>query len=281
MIEGFERTKAGLNKFIEYDLPKTHLKQLVDLGRKRLVRYVIERLDKIKEKQLLPQNLTMMSIDEYIEQQNNECWDKIYHEKIFQPVFAKANYWHTTTMTQERTRFIDDASQKFHDCFIDLTAEFVRRTHPIEQVIFQKHAYSKLQLNAHPTDNNTREALSIEFEKMVDRTSDILAEHFYYKYICEMENILNEICPEMKDLYRTSLTLEKCINQTHALILRVARSVIMATLRYSYLDYNVKQDAISELIHIVPAVAFNIAKNADQDGGVVFSEKKYLKQRNY
>jgi hypothetical protein len=277
LVEGFERSKAGLNKFIEYELPKTHLKQLIDLGRKRLVRYVIERLDKIKEKQLLPQNLAMMSIDEYIEQQNNECWDKTYFDKIFQPVFAKANHWHTTTMTQERARFIDDATQKFHDCFMDLTGEFVRRTHPIEQVIYQKHGYSKLQLNAHPTDNNAREALSMELEKMVDRTSDILAEHFYYKYICEMENILNEICPQMKDLYRTSLTLEKCINETHALILRVARPVIMATLRYSYLDNNVKQDAISELIYIVPAVAFNIANNADQDRGNGILGKEILK----
>ncbi|CAF0983340.1 unnamed protein product [Rotaria sordida] len=275
--QGFERSKDGLNKFIEFELPKTHLKQLVDLGRMRLVRHVLERLDKIKQNQLWSQNLDMTSIDEYIKQHNTENWDQVYYEYIFQPAFAKANHWHTTIVTKERAKFVDNVKQKFHDSFLDLTGEFLKHSHPIEQLMFEAHGYSKLQLNAHPTDNDVRERLSIELEKIVDQTSNILAEHFYHQYICELENILNDICPQLKDLYHTKLTLEKCIYETHALILRVCRPVIMATLRYSHLDLPVKQDAINELIYIAPTVAFNIANIPDQDGDVGILGKEISK----
>jgi len=265
-IDGFERSKEGLNKFIEYELPKTHLKQLVELGRMRLARLVLERLDQIKEKQLLPQNLADMSIDEYIKQQKTESWDQVYTENIFQPAFAKANHWHTTIVTKERTKFIDDVRQKFHDAFLDFTHKFLQTVHEIERLMFEEHGYSKLQLNSHPTDNKVREELSIKLEKIVDETSDVLAKHFYHRYICGLETILNDVCPHLKDLYRTKLTLEKCTNETHALILRVCRPIIMATLRYSHLDPAVKQDAINELIYIAPTVAFNIANSSDRSG---------------
>ncbi|CAF5172739.1 unnamed protein product, partial [Rotaria sp. Silwood1] len=149
----------------------------------------------------------------------------------------------------------------------DLTKDFLKETHQIEQLMFETYGYTKLQLNAHPTDNQVREKLSIELEKLVDKASDILAEYFYDRYICELENILYDICPQLKDLYRTKLTLEKCRNETHALILRVCRPVIMATLRYSHLDSAVKQDAINELIYIAPMVVFNIANASDKNNG--------------
>ena len=265
VMYGFQKSKDGLNKFIEYDLPKTHLKQLVDLGKLRLARYVVERLDKIKEKQLLPQNLASMSIDEYIKQQNGEDWDQVYEKKIFQPAFDQANCWHTTIVTKERANFIDDVKQKFRDTFLDLTNEFSQRTFPVEQRMFERYTPSKLQLNAHPIDTEIREKLSIELEKIVDKTSDILAEYLYHKYICELENILNNVCPQMKDLYHTKLTLEKCTYEIHALVMRVSRPMIMATLRYSYLDITVKKDALNELIYLAPTVAFNIVNSTNHD----------------
>jgi hypothetical protein len=166
---------------------------LVDLGQSRLVRYVRERLDKIQENQLLPKHLSTMSIDEYIKQQNTEKWDQIYLEDIFKPVFSQANSWHTTVVTKERAKFVGDVKEKFHDCFLDRPKEFVQGKHPIEKLMFEKYGYSKLQLNVHPVDNDTREKLSMELEKIVDKTSDILAEYFYHKYVCELENILNSM----------------------------------------------------------------------------------------
>ncbi|CAF3970368.1 unnamed protein product [Rotaria sordida] len=279
--QGFTRSKNGLNKFIEFELPKTHLKQLVDLGRMRLVRHVLERLDTIKQNQLWSQNLAMTSIDEYIKQHNTENWDKIFYENIFQPAFAKANHWHTTIVTKERTKFVDNVKQKFHDSFLDLTEEFRKRTYPIERLMFEAHCYSKLQLNSHPTDNELRERLSIELEEIVGQTSNILAEYFYHQYIYELENILNDICPQLKDLYRTKLTLEQCTHETHALVLRVCRPMIMATLRYSYLDLPVKQDAINELIYIAPTVAFNIANIPDKNGeGGILASYFFLQARS-
>ncbi|CAF2171869.1 unnamed protein product [Rotaria magnacalcarata] len=263
---GFEQSKRGLKHFIECELPKTHLKQLVDLGRMRLARSVLDRLEQIKEKQLLPENLTKMSIDEYIKEYNIEKWDHIYNKDIFVPAFTKVNVWHTTIITKQRSQFIDGVKQKFFSSFMDHTKELIERKHPIEQLIYETRGYSKVQLNTHPIDNAERESLSVELEKIVDKTSDILAEYFFHEYICEFENILNEVCPQLRDLYRAKLTMEKCKNETHALILRVCRPIIMASLRYSHSDLEPKRDAISYLISIAPIVAFNIANSLDRDG---------------
>jgi deoxycytidylate deaminase len=102
-------------------------------------------------------------------------------------------------------------------------------------------------------------------KKIVDETSDVLAEYFYHGYICELENILNDVCRHLKDLYRPKLTLEKCKNETHALILRVCRSSITATLRYSHLHSTVKQDAINELIYAASIAAFYITSAPDSN----------------
>ncbi len=266
VVNGFERSKEALNKFIEYELPKTHLKQLVELGRMRLVQSVLERLDQIKEKQLLPQNLGDTSIDEYIQQQKTESWDRVYADNIFKPAFAKANEWHTTIVTKERAAFIDDVRQTFHNAFLERTKQFLQSTQNIEQRMFEAYDYSKIQLNPHEIDNGVRRELSFKLEKIVDETSDVLAKYFYHRYICGLQNILNDVCPHLKGLYRPKLTLEKCTNETHALILRVCRPVIAATLRYSHLDPTVKMDAVKELIYIAPTVAYNIANSSDRSG---------------
>ncbi|CAF2947317.1 unnamed protein product [Rotaria sp. Silwood2] len=243
----------------------------------RLVRHVLERLDRIKKKSVLATNLLIMSIDEYIKQHNIENWDKIFYKSIFQSVFVKAIHWHTAIVTEKRAKFVDSVRRKFHDSVLDFTEEFRKRTYPIEQLMFEAYRYSKLQLNSHPTDNKLRERLSIELEDIVGQTSNILAEYFYHQYICKLENILNNICPQLKDLYRTKLTLDKCIHETHTLVLRVCRPVIMATLRYSHLDLLVTQDTINELIYIAPTVAFNIANIPDKNGERGILSKEILK----
>ena len=207
-----------------------------------------------------------MSIDEYIKQQNAENWDEIYEKNIFQPIFEQANCWHTTVVTKERPVFMQDVRQKFRDCFLDLTKEFVQQKFPIEKLMFEKYGSSKVQLNANPIDTEIREKLAMKLESIVDQVSDILAEYLYHKYVCELENVLNNICLQSNDLYRTKLTIETCRNETHALVLRVCRPTITATLRYSYLDLGVKQDALKELICIAPTVAFRIVNSHGQDG---------------
>ena len=265
VMYGFQRCKEGLNEFIEYELPKTHLKQLADLGKLQLARYVLERLNTVKEKQVLPQKLGSMSVDEYIKQQNKENWDQVYEKKIFQPAFEQFNCWHATVVTKERASFIEDVKQNFRESFLRLTVEFSQRTFTVEQRMFERYTPSKLQLNAHPIDTEIREKLCVDLEKLVDKASDTLAEHLFHKYICQLEDMINSVCPQMKDLYRTKFTLDKCTNEIHGLVMRVSRPLIMATLRYSYLDMDVKKTAINELIYLAPTVAFNIANSANHD----------------
>ncbi|CAF0823167.1 unnamed protein product [Adineta ricciae] len=279
--DGFKRSKDALNRFIEFELPKTHLKQLIDLGRMHLTRPVAERLEKIKEKQLLPVNLADMSIDDYIKQQKTESWDGVYEKNIFNPAFAQANSWHTKVVTKERAKFANTVKQKFHDSFIDRTQSFLQTTHPIEDIMCEQFEYSKLQLNVHPTDNTERGKLSVELEKIVDDTSNYLADYFYREYICGFEVIINNVCPFLKDLFRTQLTLDKCLNETHALILRVARPMIMAALRYSYLDLPVKRNAIQDLIYISPTAAANIVRHKkDSKSSLAVEIEKQVKDLN-
>ena len=266
LLHGFQQSKESLNQFIEFELPKTHLKQLMDIGRKLLLQHVLERLTKIHDKQLLPENLNKVSIDEYIRQQNAENWDRIYEKSIFQPVFEQANYWHTTIVTKERPAFMQDTKQKFRDCFADLTQDFMKETFPIEKLVFEKYGSSKLQLNIHPIDTEIREKLCMNLERIVDQASDLLAEYLYQRYVSELETMLNQVYSQSKHLFRTKLTLDRCRQETHALVLRVCRPTITAALRYSYLDLAVKQDALKELICLAPTVAFRIVHSHGQAG---------------
>ena len=265
---GFQRSKEALNKFIEYELPKTHLKQLVDLGRMRLDRAVAERLNHIKINQLLPQILADMSVDEYITRQKIESWDLVYDENIFQPAFAKANFWISTVITKERTEFCDGVRQTFHDTFRERTKQFIRSTQDIEQRMFEQYEYSRLQSSAHKTDDEVRQELCFQLEEIVDETSDVLAKYFHNRYVCGLEEVLYNVCPNLRNLYRTKLTLEKCTNETHALILRVCRPIITAIVRHPHSDPASRTTAINELIYTAPAVAFNIAKASGSNGVV-------------
>ena len=145
----------------------------------------------------------------------------------------------------------------------------------------EQFEYSKLQLNVHPTDNAERGKLSVELEKIVDDTSNYLADYFYREYICGFEVIVNNVCPFLKDLFRTQLTLEKCLNETHALILRVARPMITAALRYSHWDLPVKRNAIQDLIYISPTVAATIAHYKKESKSSLATEiEKQVKELN-
>ena len=269
---GFERSKDALNKFIEYELPKTHLKQLIELGRARLCHSVTERLNIIREKRLIPDDLVDVSVDDYIRQQKMESWDQIFETNIFQPTFEKANEWHSEIVTTERLKFIEDVRQKFHDTFREKTKQFLSSTEDIQQRLHQTYTYTKLQLNPHQLDNDIREQLCFTLEQIVDDTSDILAKHFYDQYVCGLESIIHNACPYLKDLYRAHLTLERCMHETHALVLGICRPMIIATLRHSHLDSEVKTNAITEFIYVAPTVAYNIACTSGQQGSNSIAE---------
>ncbi|CAF4051680.1 unnamed protein product [Rotaria sp. Silwood2] len=286
LANGFENSKHGLKNFIEFELPKTHLKQLFDIGRMQLTRLVLERLQRIKEKQLLPENIMKMSIDDYVKEYNIEKWDELFREHIFSPMCRRAHTWHTTVITKERSKFLAGVKKNFYNTFMERTKQFMERRHPVEDMIFEMPNYAKIHLNTHPIDNSERESLCAELEKIVDKSSDILAEYFYHQYICQFENILNEVCPQLRDLFRSKLTIEKCRNETHALVLRVCRPIIIAALRFSHTDLEPKRDAIRCLINCAPIVAFRVVNFGDggRDNGIfdmeILNEVEQLSGKN-
>jgi hypothetical protein len=67
------------------------------------------------------------------------------------------------------------------------------------------------------------------------------------------------------------MTLEKCKNETNALVMRICEPLITATLRYSHKDTDVREDAINHLLYIAPIVAQKLctSHNIEQnDSGI-------------
>ncbi|CAF1351388.1 unnamed protein product [Didymodactylos carnosus] len=265
---GFQKSKTALSQFIECELPKTHLKQLVDLAKNELLRYVTDTLKTARK--ILPINPTEeTSIDTYIKKLNTEKWDQVYEEERFQPTFAKANFWQKTQLTENRSKFIDETKRIFHDRFRALAMEAPeqRPQRSIKRLMFETYGFTPLHPNSHPPEDKIREKLCFELEKVVLRTSNELTQHFYDNYVCKLVKILNEICPEDNGLYETTLSLEICKIETRTLVTRVCGPVIAATLRFSQSDAKCRQAAVDELILVAPTVAYNLCENNNSNDG--------------
>ena len=266
---GFEECHKGLKNFIEYELPKTHLKQLIELIRD-VSRYVTRGLDIVKK--VLPIDSEKMRIDDYIKNRNIEKWDEDFDKKFYEPIFAEANFWQKTEFTKNRAKFLKDTKDFFLIHFNERTIDFIKKQHPVEKRTFEKHGFTALHPYSHPTEDEIREELCFELEENVIKTSDDLAQYLYDIYIFKLENKLNKYLDEY-DLYRTKLTLQQCKYELLSLVLRVCRPVITATLRFSHLNNDTRQDAINQLIYIAPIVAYNLCASDSENEGNTSSSK--------
>ncbi|CAF3519872.1 unnamed protein product, partial [Rotaria sp. Silwood2] len=271
---GFQQSREALNKFIEFELPSTHLNQLINLGITKLSRYVNESL--LNAKQFLPSNFNFAdetSFDEHIKQDNEKEWDQIYDVEFFQPTFDEANIWQKTALTQNRVRFIDETKRRFRHCFINLTKEFVDRSIDINHMIMKQYGYTALNSTSQPIDDRLRENLSFELETYVVKTSNTFARYLYDEYVSQLEIIFNKIGPEENDdLYHTQLlSYDICKCEVRAIVLRLCRPIITATLRFSHSDQRCRQAAINELILIAPTIACQLCDNENDNSQSVLS----------
>ena len=272
---GFQQCKEALNRFIEQELPKTHFNQLIDFGWTKIYRYVLECQSNVKK--LLPPEVNLTdeaSFDNHFKQENDQKWDQIYQEKIFQPTFDKANIWQKTVLEQERATFIESTKTKFHDHFTSLTNEFVTRPVVIHQLMMKRYGYTVFHSPSQTIDDQLREALSFELEEFVLQTANMLARHLYDEYVCRLETVLNEISPEEnEDLYRTQkLSHAICEYEIRAVILRICRPSITATLRFSHSDRRCRRSAVDELILIAPTVACHLCESSDHGAETVTTQ---------
>ncbi|CAF1294397.1 unnamed protein product, partial [Didymodactylos carnosus] len=128
----------------------------------------------------------------------------------------------------------------------------------------KEHDFVVLQMNRRRVEDRERESVSSMMMKAVDDTCSLLAKFLYETYVCELEKRLNEICTEQKDIFRTTLKQEECTIETRALIRRIARPMINATIRWPHDFEDCRIDAAKELARIAPLLAFKVCDNETQ-----------------
>ncbi|CAF1505245.1 unnamed protein product [Rotaria sordida] len=138
----------------------------------------------------------------------------------------------------------------------------------------KQYGYTALHSTVHPIDDRLRESLSFELETFVLKTSNTLARYLYDEYVSQLETILNEICPEENgDLYRTQLlSHDICKYEVRAIVLRICRPIITATLRFSHSDQQCRHAAINELILIAPTLACQLCNNENDNSESIASK---------
>jgi len=259
LTDGFNRCKQALTHYIEYQLPSSHFRQVINISQQKIFRYVQETL-KLTE-QILPSDLKDKSLDDYFKQMQSEKWNEIFENERYQPVLAKASYWQKETLALKRNESTKDLSEYFSQQFQCLTEDIITKSHPIEQVMLQQHEISIFQMNPYDIETKEREKLVQYMFDIIEQTSKELAIYMFEKYLNHLEKLLNNICIEQGDLFRSHLTLEHCIIQVQTLITRVTHPIIIATIRWPRVYEENRLESAKELTRIAPMVAFNIWEN--------------------
>ena len=266
---GFQLSKAALNQFIEFELPKTHINQLIDFGFHRLSRSVNRSVSNAKKHLSSDINFADESwFDEHIKREYDEKWDEIFQNDFFQPTFDEANTWQKTVLTQQREQFLNDTHKCFRDHFMGLTKQFMDSPVNAHGMMMKKYDYTALHPTFQTIDDEFRKNLSFQLEECVLKTSKKLAQHLYDEYVCTLQNIFNKISPEDHDqIYQTKLTDEMCQYEMRAVVLRICRPIIIATLRFPHSNQQSRDAAAKQLVLLAPAIACHLCENNNgQDG---------------
>jgi hypothetical protein len=263
LSDGFNKCKQTLNDYIEYKLPYSRYRQIVNMAQQKIFRYVQDAL-KLGE-QLIPINTEQISLDDYIKKINTEKWNEIFHKERYQPVLAKASYWQKETLALKRNECTKTITTYFYEQFQSYTEDIINKYHPIEQVMLEQHDISIFQMNPYDIETKEREKIVENMLQAVKHVSNSLAIFMYEKYINELEKILNDICPEQGDIFQSSLTFEHCAIEVRTLIARVTHPIIIATIRWPHVYNDNRIEAARELARIAPTIAFNVRENSQTE----------------
>ncbi|UJR20177.1 hypothetical protein I4U23_023309 [Adineta vaga] len=239
LLDGFNKCKQTLSNYIEYELPHTRFRQVVDMAQQKISRYV---QDAIKiGRQIIPSD-SEESLENYIKRLNIETWNDTFDNERYLPVLSKAAY-------QFQIR----------------TEEIIKENHLIEKDMLERHDIAVFQMNPYDIEAQEREKIVKHMLQVVQHTSQALANYMYEKYVQVLEKILNDICPEQGDLFQSNLTIEQCEIEVRTLVLRVTHSVIMATIRWPHIYRDNRIAAAEELARIAPTIAYNVYENSQQE----------------
>lgn len=259
LLEGFHRCKRTLNDYIEYDLPFSRYRLLMNIAEQKVSRCVEDALRLAR--QLIPIDLSKIAFDEYLQQINAERWNDIFDQERYQPVLARAAFWQKQTLALKRKECTTTLTNYFFDRFQSTTEEINDQDHHIEQWMLEEHDVAVFQMNPHEIDTRERGKIVLQMFQAVKNASDQLSIFMFETYLSELEKILNGICPEHGHLFQTDLTGERCAIEVRTLIVRVTHPLILATIRWPHLFHDNRWEAVKELTRLAPNIAFNVLEN--------------------
>ncbi|CAF0816529.1 unnamed protein product [Didymodactylos carnosus] len=92
LTDRFDQIKRALSRYVQYELPKSHMKQVNDIVEQNKKRYVNEAL--LVAKEFIPTDFNQnKSIDDYLKQLNAEKWDEIFENDFYEATLKTANSW--------------------------------------------------------------------------------------------------------------------------------------------------------------------------------------------
>ena len=235
LSDGFNKCKQTLNNYIEYKLPYSRFRQIVNMAQQKIFRYVQDAFK--LGRQLIPIDTEQISLDDYIKQINTEKWDIIFEKERYQPVLARASYWQKEVLALKRNECTKVLTTYFHDQFQITTEDIINKYHPIEQYMLEQHDISLFQMNPYEIETKEREKIVISMLQAVKHTSNELAFYMYDKYVNELEKILNDICPEQGDIFQGGLTIEQCAIEVRTLVFHIEYYYICSSARGVYRIY--------------------------------------------
>ncbi|CAF1521807.1 unnamed protein product [Rotaria sordida] len=253
---GFDECKKALNNYMENELPHSRLRQVISIAQQKVVRYVQDTLK--LDRQLIPIDMKQIALDDYIKQMNTEKWDEIFTNERYESVLHRAACWQKEALVVNRTECTRKLTNYFYEQFQVCTEDIINNDHPIEQIMFERHDIALFQMNPYDIETVEREKITVAMLKAVVQASNELAIYMYDTYVNELEKHLNEICPEQGDLFQGSLTQERCLIEVQTLVLRVARPVVTATIRWPHVYKDNRVEAAKELTRVAPTIAFNV-----------------------
>ncbi|CAF1213532.1 unnamed protein product [Didymodactylos carnosus] len=168
--------------------------------------------------------------------------------------------WRKKTIALNRDQLADDMVEFFYKRIITYTGHIMNQQHDIERKTLESFAISLFQMNPYRIETIERAEIAEAMTRAVQRSSNELASYLYDKYVCALQRILNGIC-STSNLFHTNLTEDKCKIETTALILRVSRPIIIATIRWPHVFIDNRIEAATELTRIAPSIIFDLCEN--------------------
>ncbi|CAF4617746.1 unnamed protein product, partial [Didymodactylos carnosus] len=169
LTDGFDQIKRALSRYVQYELPKSHMKQVNDIVEQNIKRYVNEAL--LVAKEFIPADFnTQKSIDDYLKQLNANKWDEIFENDFYEATLKAANSWQKITFAINREQLTSDMLEYFRKRILMYTGHIINQQHDIERKTLESFEISLFQMDPYRIETIEREEIAEAITRAVQRS---------------------------------------------------------------------------------------------------------------